>query len=184
MEQEHRSPYLYRAVWLGVAILFLVLLLTGLTVPGKGKPFAPPIIVGFSLPRSGHMGNFYSGHFVVAFVTNATPWNIDLLNPVLQWDKNGAIVTDYAPQWGGTNEFCSLGTNGVMPLPFEIPTNATKFRISFFEYSHEAGPFQKMLSPAASILLPRRTIPWRTYRQGWLDGREHMNYEGEWRTNR
>ena len=183
-EQQRRSPYLYRAVWLGLAILLVVLLLAWLTAPRK--PAVAAIGVSFTPPRSGHMGNFYSEHLMVALVTNSTQRTIGFELPVVQWEANGVVITALANLWGGTNGLCSVGTKQVMPLPFEIPTDSTKFRISF-EYWREAGPLQRLLSPISRKLFPRDItppLPQRLFRQGWMDGRLHFNYEGDWKTNR
>jgi hypothetical protein len=87
--------------------------------------------------------------------------------------------------WGGTNFYCNLGPGQAVPLPVVIPTNSTKFRISF-GYSKDANPVQKMLCPLcrnlfqpARIPVPQKIIA-RLSEQGWLDGRLHFNYEGRW----
>ena len=132
------------------------------------------------------MGNFYSEHFMVALVTNSTQRAIGLELPVVEWEANGVVITALANLWGGTNGLCSFGSNEVMPLPFEIPTNSTKFRIGF-EYWREAGPLKKMLCPLVGRIFPRYiTQPFmlRLLEQGWVDGRLHMRYEGGWQTNR
>jgi len=182
-QQERRSFYRYLAVW-EPATLFVVLLLLLIAAPGRSA--VAPIGVSFMPPRSGHMGDFYSPHFVVALVTNATHRAIHLELPVVQWEANGVVITAMANLWSGTNGVCSLGSKEAMPLPFEIPKDATKFRISF-EYSRDAGTIQKLLSPVSSKLFPRNItppLPQRLFRQGWMDGRLHFNYEGGWETNR
>ena len=184
LEQQGRSTNRYLAVGLGLLILFAALFLLWLVTPRKR--ITADFGLSFTPPRSGHMANFYSKHFFVATVTNATPGKVGLENPVVEWDDNGTIITGLANLWGGTNGFCSLGSSEVMPLPFEIPTNSSKFRISF-GYWREAGPFQKLLSPVSSKLFPRnisRPLPLRLFRDGWFDGRLHMMYEGGWETNR
>ena len=208
VEQERRSAYRYLAVGLGLAILFAALLLLWLAAPRKRV--TADFGLSFTPPRSGHMANFYSKHFFVAMVTNATPGTVGLEDPVVEWDDNGTIITaprvftfrvpssvvewddngtiitGLANLWGSTNGLCSLGSSEVMPLPFEIPTNSTKFRISF-EYWREAGPFQKLLSPVSSKLFPRnisRPLPQRLFRDGWFDGRLHLTYIGGWEANR
>jgi hypothetical protein len=154
MEQERRSPYLYPAVW-AVATLFVVLLLVWLAAPGR--PVHAAIGVSVMPPRSGHMGNFYSERLMVALVTNSTQRAIGLELPVVEWEANGVIITALANLWGGTNGLCSFGSNELMRLPFEIPTNSTKFRVSF-EYWREAGPLQKILCPVVGRLFPPTLI--------------------------
>jgi hypothetical protein len=184
MEQEHhRSPYLYLAVW-GLATSFVVLLLLWLASPRK--PAVAAIGVSFMPPHSGSMGFDYSARFLVALVTNATQGAIGLEPPNVQWEENGAFAGSMTNLWGGTNNLCSLGSKGVVPLPFNIPTNSMKLRLSF-EYSREAGPLKKMLRPALRRLFPRyitQPLMLRLFEQGWVDGRLHMRYEGGWETNR
>jgi hypothetical protein len=185
MEQEPGSSYRNRAMWLGLAILVAFLFLFWLASPSR--PVGPAIEVSYS-PQSGQMGSFYSPHFVVAFVTNAGTSSIGLANPLLQWDQRGVVVTATADLWGGTNYFSSLGPNQVMPLPLEVPTNSTKFKVSF-GYSREAGPLQRPFSPVCRRLFPGRIGPnqpliqWLDER-GWRDGRLHIYYEGMWEANR
>ena len=186
MEPERRSPYPYRAVWLGLALLIAALFLLWLASPKRSA--LVPMGVSFTPPRCGHMGNFYSGHFLIALVTNTTPWSIDLENAFLQWDVNGVIVTETANLWGGTNYTCSLEPGEVMLLPLEVPTNSPMFKISF-RYNRDAGPFVRMLSPTFRMLCPRTIGPRQPFLLwmadgGWLEGRVHMKYEGEWQTNR
>jgi hypothetical protein len=184
MAQQRRSPYLSRAVWAGLAILFGVLLLVWLTA--LRKPAVAPIGVSFTPPRSGGLGFDYSARFLVALVTNATQGTIRLEPPNVQWEENGAFAACMTNLWGGTNNLCSLGSKGVVPLLFNIPANSMKIRLSF-EYSREAGPLKKMLRPALRRLFPRyitQPIVLRLFQQGWVDGRLHMSYEGGWETNR
>jgi hypothetical protein len=198
MEQEPGSPCYSSKVWLSLAILFAGLVLLRLATPGE--PAVAPIGVSFTLPSSGHMGNFCSSHFVVAFVTNATPWNLNCLNPFLQWDERGTVVvatmwdeggtttTVNDNLWGGTNYFCSLGPGQVMPLPVAVPTNSTRFKIKFY-YARDAGRVQKLFSFTGGRLLPRSTTPSQTllrrlWERGWVDGRLHMSYESGWEENR
>jgi hypothetical protein len=107
MEQEPGSSYRNRKVWLGLAILFAFLVLLWLAT--LVRPAAPAMGVGLSPRQSGQMGDFYSRHFVVVFVTNATTRSIDLRNPGLQWE-DGDDISANANLWVGTNYFCSIRT--------------------------------------------------------------------------
>ena len=90
MEEQRRSSNLKRIAWLALAILFAFMLLLWLAAPSRPPDAA--LGVSFTPPRSGHMGNFYSEHFVVATVTNATALKIGLENPVVEWDENGGLL--------------------------------------------------------------------------------------------
>jgi hypothetical protein len=71
---------------------------------------------------------------------------------------------------GGTMDgLCSLGPDQGMSLAFEVPATLTTYRISF-EYSCEAGPLQKLLSPSSSRLFPPEHNPTRpaTFRARWV----------------
>jgi hypothetical protein len=56
MDQERSSPNLNRAVWLGLAILFLVLFLLWLAAPGK--PVVARIAVKLASPGSSYIGDY------------------------------------------------------------------------------------------------------------------------------
>lgn len=184
MEQAPTSPPHVRKVWPALAVVVALLLLLWFATI-RTHP-SPAIRVGFATATSGHMGDFYSPHFLVGFFTNATHRQILMENPIVQRDKNGRIINDLAGHWGGTNGFCSVGPSEVMPFPFEVPTTLIKYKITF-DYSSQAGLIQRMVSPILGRLFGRNVTQPRLVRlfeQGWLDGRLHMKYEGQWETNR
>ena len=90
-QQERRSPYVYRAVW-ALTTLFAILLLLWLAAPRKRVGAA--ISLSFTPPRSGHMGDYYSSHFLVALVTNATQRAFHLEHLAVQRDANGHVIID------------------------------------------------------------------------------------------
>jgi hypothetical protein len=62
--------------------------------------------VTFTAPRSGDVIDYYSQHFVVAFVTNTSQRAIRLEPPEVQWEVNGHLFGGLANLWGGTNGHC------------------------------------------------------------------------------
>jgi hypothetical protein len=111
--------------------------------------FASPVParfgLGFARLQATRMENFYSHDLRGAMVTNAGPYQLGLDMQSLQWEENGIVVTTSAVVWGGRNYDSSLAPSGVMPLPFEIPTNSPRFRVSFY-YSRAAGFPQRVAS--------------------------------------
>jgi hypothetical protein len=183
MESQRRSSNVRRVVLVGAVILITVLILFLIGLPTRSA--APPIQVVFMPPRAGHMGNLYSQHFSIATVTNTTRWMIGLDNPVVQWEAHGVVVSAMASLWSGTNNHCFLESGEATALPFQVPTNSTKFRISF-EYTRDAGLLQKILSPALRLLFShglQGPFGQRLGEKGWLDGYLHFNYQGTWEPN-
>ena len=182
MEREPRSSSINTRIWVGLALLSGCFILVWSA--RSGRPPIDTMRVGFTPLRSGHMGDFYSSRFTVAMVTNTSHFLTHLELPTVQSDNDGVVLTYLANLWGGTNGDCSLGTQETMPLPFEVPTNCRKFRVSF-EYWHEAGFFQRLLCPALGKLFsrtkghPQPIFLW-LQSHGWLDGRLHLDYEGGW----
>ena len=186
MEHQRRSPYLYLSACLGLVILFAVLILLWLA-PSR-RPAVAPIEVIYPPPGSGRIAHLNSKAFFVALVTNTTSGRIVLDTQPMLLDEWGMAIPSMG-LWGGTNFSCNLGPGQVVSLPVVIPTNSTKFRISF-AYSRDARSLQKMCSPVCSSLLQPGRIAvsqkfmMRLFDQGWLDGRLHFNYQGDWEFNR
>ena len=169
---------------LGVSILVLALLLYWFALRATSQ-VAAPISVGFTSWQKGHIGDFYSDHFTVAMVTNATPRQIGLDSPWVECEQNGIVVTYLSNLWGGTNNFCSLASGAVMPLPVGVPTNSPRFRICF-HYNQPAGILQRAAVPLVRAFTSRFTTPFLRWvcNSGFADGRLHRNYQGIWQTRR
>ena len=142
----------------------------------------PSMSVGFTPPKTGHLGNFYSPHFFAALVSNTTPWRINLETAYIENRENGIAGPLHTALWGGTNNYSSFLHGETMPLPFEVPAVAKwSFRVCF-EYSRDAGLLRKFLSSVFQQSRFRFSLPQYAWlrEHGLLDGRWHAKYVGAW----
>jgi hypothetical protein len=113
VEQERRSFYRYRAVWLGLAILFVILLVL---LAAPRSHVAAPIAVIFPPPGSGRIAHVNSKAFFVALVTNTSSGKVALETMPMLLDEHRMAIAVIG-SWGGTTFQCNLGPGQVVALP-------------------------------------------------------------------
>jgi hypothetical protein len=170
-----------RKIMAVAAVLLLMLLVAWLTLLNQSVTFAH----GYLLGQHGHYGGFHADQFSVLCVTNRDSATIHLDGQIVQWEQGGRVVNDMAAKWNGDKGQIAVSSQEAAFLPFEVPTTAERFRVTF-SYSWSGGRPLDVLSRGVRRL-PLNSLPtglrgW-LFKHGLLDGSHHRQFELPWMTN-
>lgn len=172
---KRRKLIIGSAILLCIALLFAYVLVSQEPAPS----------FSFVSGQRGRLGNLHSENSYVMWVTNIASVSIGLEEPVVKFDLGGEVGCYLGESWGGDKPYVTLPSKGVGYLPFDIPTDATRYRVEF-SYSCSGGPVRMGISrllhkPFYSRLSPKLQN-W-LYRNGLFDGKLHREIEGPWMPN-
>ena len=130
--------------------------------------------------QQGHWGIFYAEDFSIMRVTNNAASSMSFDAPTVQWEQRGKIISDLAVLWEGKQGTMYLPAKTVGSLPFAIPKDAERFRVSF-GYRWSAGPVQMTMSQLFRnrAIVSGKMGPW-LLKNGMVDGRYHRVFESPW----
>ena len=177
---KRRRLILGSATLLGVMLLFAFLFL-----PEEAGP-SSSFVSGYR----GRWGNFQSDDdFTIMWVTNNASISIGLEDQIVQWEQGGKVISDVGTSWvswdGKGGPIYNLPAKSVACLPFEVPKDATRFRVQF-RYSRSGGRLRKAIGGFLQKLPYNRLPPdlqsWLLM-NGLIDGRIRRQIEGPWMPN-